>query len=170
MYYSTDRNLAETELCTPLTTQALCVAGCINTPFRNPCERLCAMRHSQRRSWMRSWRSAVVSAAVAVLHIIQPFSSCHLPLAHSVLPFLALLTTLHYFLPDILCMQLSASLVLVRAIWSFSVGLSSSSSSRRKATKWTSKERKGACRGRVGVAEEVEAQEMVLEQEITSHG
>ena len=74
------------------------------------------------------------------------------------------------FLPDILCMQLSASLVLVRAIWSFSVGLSSSSSSRRKATKGTSKERKGACRGRVGVSEEGEAQEMVLGQEITSHG
>jgi hypothetical protein len=70
---------------------------------------------------------------------------------------------LHCFLPDILWLQLSASLVFVQAIWRFSVVLSSSSSSTRKV-------KKVARRRRVGVSEEEEAPEMVMEQEITSHG
>jgi hypothetical protein len=151
-----------------LTTEDHCVVGCMNIPFLYPCARLCAMRHSQLRSWTRSWRSAVssvASAAVVVLHSIQPFCSCHLPLPRSVLPLLALPTTLHYFLPDILWLQLSASLVLVQAIWSFSIVLSSCSSSRRKATKWTREVKRVACCGRVGVSEEKER-----EQETTSHG
>jgi hypothetical protein len=73
---------------------------------------------------------------------------------------------LHCFLPDILWLQLSASLVFVQAIWRSSVVLSSSSSSSTRKVKV----KKVARRGRVGVSEEEEAPEMVMEQEITSHG